>query len=84
MRLRLKRLLKGLAELQSTPDIAIMEVFSVLKEIAVVSMQELDSERSQWPIATCCFKVVTKMDVPPNSIVLTSRMVLAVKDVGTE
>ena len=30
------------------------------------------------------FKIVKKRDVPPESNVLTTRMVLAVKDVGTE
>ena len=78
-------MLKGLASVQSQPDIGITDVFFPSDERAKTEQckaairKEIDGLMDPG-----IFKRVKKCDVPPNSNVLTTSMVLAVKDVGTE
>ena len=82
--LDLKRLLKGLAHLQLQPDIAITEVFfpsdkrAQSEQCKKAIMKEVNGLLERG-----VFQVVKRKDVPPDANVLTTRMVLAVKDIGT-
>lgn len=85
MDMELKRLLKGLAELQSCPDINITEVFYPSDERAKSPQCcEAIVKEVKGLLERGVSKRVKKKEVPPGSTILTTRMVLAVKDIGTK
>ena len=83
--LELQRLLKGLATLQSQPDLGITDVFFPSEKRAQTEQCKAAIKREiDGLMERGVFKRVKKKDVPPSSSVLRTRMVLTVKDVGTE
>ena len=83
--LELQRLLRGLEELQSCPDISIVEMLFPSDPRA--SSQECCDAISKEVIGLLkrgVFKEVNRKEVPPDANVFSSRMALAIKDIGTE
>ena len=73
-----------MAELQSQPDIAITEVFFPSDERAKTDdCKKAIRKEIYGLLARGVFKRVKREHVPPDANVLTTRMVLAVKDIGT-
>lgn len=83
--LELQRLLKGLSELQSAPDIAFTDVFYPSDPRAKTAQCcESIAGEIKGLMERGVFKRVKRKDLPPDANVISTRMVLAVKDVGTE
>lgn len=82
--LELFRILKDLSELQSSPSINITEVFypsdprAQTPECRAAIKMEVDGILSRG-----VFRKVKKTDIPRDANVITTRMVLSVKDIGT-
>ena len=83
--LELKRLLKRPAELQSFHEINISEVFYPSNERARTE-QCIDAIASEVKelLERSVFKCMKKKNVPNGPNILTTRMVFAVKNIGTE